>query len=94
MRWFDCITDSMTRIGANSGRQWRTWELGASLVAQMVKNAREMMQETWVQSLDWEDPLEEIMATHSRIPAWRIPTDRGAWGATVLRVAKSQTPNN
>ena len=37
----------------------------------------------WVRSLDWEDPLEEDMATHSSILAWRIPTDRGAWGATV-----------
>ena len=31
------------------------------------------MQETWVQSLDWEDPLEKGMATHSSILAWRIP---------------------
>ena len=31
----------------------------------------------------WEDPLEEGMATHSRILAWRIPMDRGAWRATV-----------
>ena len=31
------------------------------------------MQETWVQSLGWEDPLEMGMATHSSIPAWRIP---------------------
>ena len=31
------------------------------------------MQETWVQSLGWEGPLEEGMATHSSIPAWRIP---------------------
>ena len=36
------------------------------------------MQETWVQSLGWEDPLEEGMATHSSILAWRIPMDRGA----------------
>ena len=41
------------------------------------------MQETWVQSLGWEDPLEEGMATHSSILAWRIPMDRGAWQATV-----------
>ena len=41
------------------------------------------MQETWVQSLGWEDPLEEGMATHSSILAWRIPKDRGAWRATV-----------
>ena len=31
------------------------------------------MQETWVQSLDWEDTLEEGTATHSRILAWRLP---------------------
>ena len=39
------------------------------------------MQETWVQSLGWEDPLEEGMATHSNIFAWRIPMDREAWWA-------------
>jgi len=37
------------------------------------------MRETWVQSLGWEDPLEERMATHSSILTWRIPMDRGAW---------------
>ena len=35
------------------------------------------MQETWVQSLDQEDPLEEEMTTHSSVLAWRIPRDRG-----------------
>ena len=45
---------------------------GASLMAQMVKNLPAMKQ-TWVQSLDGEDPLEKGMATHSSIPAWRIP---------------------
>ena len=55
---------------------WKDW------VAQMVKNLSEM-QETWVQSLGWEDPLEEGMATHSSILAWRVPPDRGAWWATV-----------
>ena len=49
------------------------------------------MQETWVQSLSWEDPLEEGMATHSSILTWRIPKDRGAGWATVHGVAKSQT---
>ena len=38
-----------------------------------------------------EDPLEEGMATHSRVLAWRMPVDRGTWWATVHRVAKSQT---
>ena len=43
-----------------------------SLVAQMVKNLP-TIQETWVWYLGWEDPLEEGMATHSSILAWRIP---------------------
>ena len=46
--------------------------LWASLVAQMVKNWP-AMQETQVQSLGWEDPLEKGMATHSSVLAWRIP---------------------
>ena len=41
----------------------------------MVKNPP-AMQQTWVRSLGWEDPLEEGMATHSSILAWRIPVDR------------------
>ena len=56
----------------------------------MVKNPPAMW-ETWVQSLGWEDPLEEGMATHSSILAWRIPMDRGAWRATVLGVTDSRT---
>ena len=47
--------------------------------------------ETWVRSLGGKDPLEEGMATHSSILAWRISMDRGAWWAIVYRVAKSQT---
>ena len=43
-----------------------------SLLAQMVKNPP-AMQETWVRSLGWEDPLEEGLATHSSVLAWRIP---------------------
>ena len=54
-------------------------KLGASLVAQMVKNLP-AMQEIWVQSLGWEDPLEEGMATHSSILIWRLPTDRSLAG--------------
>ena len=41
-------------------------------MAQTEKNPL-AIQETWVQSLGWEDPLEEVMATHSSILAWRIP---------------------
>ena len=42
----------------------------------MVKNPP-VMQETWVRSLGWEDPLEEDMAIHYSVLAWRIPMDRG-----------------
>ena len=48
------------------------------------------MQETWVRSLGWGDPLEESMATHSSILAWKTPVDRGAWWAAVHGVTKSQ----
>ena len=62
----------------------------ASLVAQMVKNLP-AMQETSVQSLGQEDPLEKGMATHSSILAWRILMDRGAWWANVHEVTESWT---
>ena len=62
----------------------------ASLVAQLIRN-QPAIQETLVSSLDLEDPLEEGMATHSSILAWRIPMDRGAWQATVHGVTKSRT---
>ena len=45
----------------------------AFFVVQLVKNLP-AMQEMWVRSLGWEDPLEEGMATHSSIQAWRIPS--------------------
>ena len=59
-------------------------------MAPTVKNPPEM-QETWVQSLGWEDLWEDGMATYSSILAWRIPMDRGAWWATVQGVTKNQT---
>ena len=49
-----------------------------SLVAQLLKNPL-AVQETWVQTLGLEDPLEEGVATHPSILAWRIPMDRGMW---------------
>ena len=52
---------------------------GAPWVAQLVKNPP-AMQETWVQPLVGEDPLEEGMAAHSSILAWRIPMETGARG--------------
>ena len=62
----------------------------ASLVAQLLKNLP-AVQETWVQSLAWDDALEEGMTTHSNILAWRIPMDRGAWWATVHGITQSRT---
>ena len=61
-----------------------------TLVAQKVKYLP-AMQETWVRFLGWEDPLEECMATHSIILAWRIPMGRGVWPTTVHEVSKNQT---
>ena len=58
------------------------------MVAQVVKNLPAVW-ETWVQSLDQEDPLEKGMATHSSILDWRIPMDRGIWQATVHGITKS-----
>ena len=55
----------------------------------MVKN-QSAMWDTWVQSLDWEDPLERGKATHYSILIWRIPMDREAWGSTVHRATKSR----
>ena len=63
---------------------------GASLMAQMVKNPPAVWQ-TWVQSLGWQDHLEEGKATHFSILTWRIPMDRGAWWATVHADLKSWT---
>ena len=59
-------------------------------MAQLVKNLS-AVQETLVRSLGWEDPLEEEMATHSRILAWRVPMDGEAWQVAVHGAAKRQT---
>ena len=54
--------------------------------------AIQKVQETWVLSLDWEDPLEEGMPTHSSILTRKIdPLDRGDWEAAVHGIAVSQT---
>ena len=57
---------------AGDGNGYPLQDSWASLVAQLIANLP-LMQETWVQSLDWEDPLEKRKATHSSILAWRIP---------------------
>ena len=63
---------------------------GASPVAQLVGNLS-AKQETPVRYLEWKVPLEEGMKTHSKILAWRILIDRGAWQAIVHGVTKSWT---
>ena len=72
------------------GTGYPLWYFGASLVAQTGKNLPAMW-ETLDRSLGWEDPLEEGMATHSSILAWRIPMNRGVWWATIHRVTNNQT---
>ena len=84
---------SIPRLGRSAGEgigypfqySWASW------VAQMVKNLPAVW-ETWVRSLGWEDPLEEGMATHYGIRAWRIPMDEGAWEIVSLRICFKSTP--
>ena len=64
--------------------------VGASLLAQSVKNPC-AMQETWVWSLGWEDPLKKGTATHSSIFAWRIPQTEEPDRLQSVGVVKSQT---
>ena len=61
---------------------WTEHASRASRVAQLVKN-QPATWETWVWSLGWEDILEEDMATHPSVLAWRMHMDRGAWWAPV-----------
>ena len=65
----------LQRIGHDLAAEQQFILLGKPM-AQTVKNPP-AMQETWVQSLDWENPLKEAMVTHSSILPWRIPMDRG-----------------
>ena len=60
------------------------------MVAQMVKNLP-AMQETWVCSLDWEDPREESLATHFSVLAWRVPQTEEPGGLRSMGSPKSQT---
>ena len=55
----------------------------------MVKNPPAIW-DTWVQSLDWEDPLEEGLATHSSILAWRSPMDCKPPGSSVHRIFQAR----
>ena len=80
--WRTCCTGGESETSCR-----KTWEELA------VKNppAVQETQETQVQSLNREDPLEEGTATHSSVLVWRIAMDRGAWWAAVHGVAKSWT---
>ena len=73
---------SSTHRSGRSAGEWIGYPLEyswTSLVAQTVKNPP-AMQETWVQSLGWEDPLEKRTATHFSILAWRMPWMYSPWG--------------
>ena len=62
------------------------------MVAQAVKNLP-AMQDTWVQSWGWEDPLEKGMASHFNILAWRIPWTEelgGVWSMGLQRVRHTE----
>ena len=66
------VTMQILGVGPMMGLVSAFIRRGASLVAQMVKSLPSM-QETWFQSLGWEDPLEKGTAAHSSILAWQIP---------------------
>ena len=71
--WISLQSKGLSRVFSNTCNSVIIEHLwGASIVDQLVKNLY-AMQETWVQSLGWEDPLEKGMATHSSILVWRIP---------------------
>ena len=72
------------------GTTSNSFEGSPQLVTQTVKTSP-AVQETWVQSLDWEDSLEEGMATHSSILAWRVPRTEEPGGLQSRGVKKSQT---
>ena len=84
-------------ISFSRGSSWpRDWTQVSHIARRcltlwVTREAQPAMQDTWVRSVGWEDPLEEGMETHSSILAWRIPMDRGAWWATVHGVTRSWT---
>ena len=62
------------------------WLSGKEFTCQILE-----MQKTQVQSQGWEDPLEEKMAAHSSILAWKNPMDGGAWWVRFIGSPKGQT---
>ena len=77
---------SIPRLGRSAveGIGYPLQNFWASLVAQLVKNLP-AMQETWVRSLGWKDPLEKGKATHSSILAWRTPWTVQSTGSQRVR---------
>ena len=69
----NCLHCVITKMVHNLSWATNISRLGASLIAQLAKNPPAIRQ-TWVQSLGWEDPLEEGMATPSSVRAWRLPS--------------------
>ena len=69
---FTLLSPRVSPTSAGEGIGYLLQYSRVSLVAQLVKNLP-AMQETWVRSLGWEDPLEKKTATHSSILAWRMP---------------------
>ena len=72
------------------GRREAGREVRVSPLVQTVKNPPAVW-ETWVRSLGWEDPLEEGMATHSSILAWRIPWTEEPGGLQSMGSQESDT---
>ena len=72
------------------GLEWGDTRIWASLETQTAKDLP-AVQETWVQFLGWEDPLEKGMATHSSILAWEIPWTEEPGGPQSTELQKSRT---
>ena len=83
----------VTGRSAGGGIGYSPQYFWASLVAESVNN-QPKVQETWVQSLGWEGPLEEKMVTYSSILAWRIPWTEEPGRLQFIGLQKSQTRLN
>ena len=89
--WGPCLQGIIIPLLVNNSHRSSLNLLSWGLHWWLSRKNQPAMWETWDQSLGQEDPLEEGMATHSSILAWRIAIDRGAWWVTVDGVTKSQT---
>ena len=87
----DSIVLGVAKSQTQSVRLSHKYRASRVALATRIHLPRQETLETWVRSLGWEDPLEEGMATHFSLLAWRIPMDRDAWWATVHGVVKSWT---